>query len=52
MRFLTPFGMTAHIVYGMGGGGFAAPPPPPLSLKLPVISSEARKLTIKYYFDP
>jgi len=21
MRFLTPFGMTAHIVYGMGGGG-------------------------------
>jgi len=54
MRFLTPFGMTAHIVYGMGGGGGrqSRPPPPPLSLKLPVISSEARKLTIKYYFDP
>jgi len=47
--------MTAHIVYGMGGEeGAAKPPllPHPLSLKLPVISSEARKLTIKYYFDP
>jgi len=52
MRFLTPFGMTAHIVYGMEEEGRLCRPSSPLSLKLPVISSEARKLTIKYYFDP
>jgi len=54
MRFLTPFGMTAHIVYGMGGGGGgkAAPPPPPSLLETARHFERSEKTDDKILFRP
>jgi len=52
MRFLTPFGMTAHIVYGMGGGGAAKPPLLPSLLETARHFERSEKTDDKILFRP